>query len=315
MVTSQDSKSTLQAAWVSAPRSQRQRVKRPSPSFQVDLQPSKRPTHHGPSLFDGDDESMSQVTEKSPQIAINWDFSNLKSFLRDASINKYQPRINEILSSILDHSRHPSKLPMANMQHLWDDYLAMITICSGLISSGGIHTKTEADIHDALNWMSENWSTIPENPLQGKTMPETNIQGNHPRRPNPVIYHDTLWSLSLTRRKYSRKRERLAAKFIIKFMHDKRHDWIEPLNQATDGSLKGMLVWSLIVVRPSRYTDTVMRGWKLVWKADRRCQGSYEMTDELVRNPQNKFGPPIFQRNQLMKTIVILTFLIFNRNL
>ncbi|EGG01586.1 uncharacterized protein MELLADRAFT_110890 [Melampsora larici-populina 98AG31] len=252
MPTSQNTKLPFQAAWVTAPRSGRERLKRPSPTSQVDLRPSKRPTHHDPSLFDGDDESVRQVKNKSPQKKFDLDLMDHKSFLPYASIDAYQPRINRIMSSISERNKFTKKFPISRLQNLWDDYIIMIAMCSKLVSSDGKHTNIDSDLRDAINWMLENWSTIPQ-------------KGS--RRPD-FVYHDTARWLSL--RQYSRARESLAAKFIVRFVGDERHAWIEPLNRLTDGSWETTLVRSLERARDDSEIDRAVGARWRARPADRR---------------------------------------------
>ncbi|EGG01587.1 uncharacterized protein MELLADRAFT_110889 [Melampsora larici-populina 98AG31] len=245
-----------QDAWVKPRRPGQLSLKRTRPSYRVDLQPSssKRPTHRDPSLFDGDDVFISQVTDKSPQKAVDSDRAN-PSLLPYELIDTYKPRIQNFMDSISQHQinlkEHQRKFLISNLQKLWDDYLVMITACSELISADGIHTNLAEDLLDAFNWILVKWSEIPK----------TNLREKAPWRAGSV-YHDTVWWL--THPVGEKERNSLAAEFIKKFMADKRQDWVERLIPHKKFIRASPPLWRSFKAR----------------QAERRGKGIYEMTDE-----------------------------------
>ncbi|EGG00072.1 uncharacterized protein MELLADRAFT_79342 [Melampsora larici-populina 98AG31] len=174
-------------------------------------------------------------------------------------IDSFHPKIQEFLNLIgLERIKkfHTHYL-QTNMDKLLDNYLEILTTCSEVVSSNGLHTNMVQDIRDGYKWLIEKLARLPGTqfeylPLVGNTVgPDEN-----------AVFMKTFDGLSIYRGTvfwlahplYDRRRNRVATTYVLEFMRQNRMHWIKYLTPSTAGELssKTLLIWAKRV-RPLKY--------------------------------------------------------------
>lgn len=182
--------------------------------------------------------SSLRFTGTSPQEKVKLNTANHQSLSSRDLIDRFQPQISDFMNSILKHEPnvYQSSHLIDNLEMLWDNYLEMIASCSQLISSKRISTNLEQDLLDAQNWILEEWKDIPTTRFNwwparagavhppGKALDELAFVEKFSSAATRSIHAGTVFWLSHAF--YNQRREHVATFHVMRFMRDKRENWI-----------------------------------------------------------------------------------------
>ncbi|EGF99912.1 uncharacterized protein MELLADRAFT_73298 [Melampsora larici-populina 98AG31] len=147
------------------------------------------------------------------------------------------------------------------MKKVLDNFLDILTICSEVVSSDGVPTNMEEDARDGYHWLMEELKDLPQTQfdylrVRGSKRPAGVASGGAFKNSfdSLSVYAGTIYWL--THKKYSTRRERVAAKYVLDFIHQKRDQWIHHLTPYSTRK-KHLSVVNLLVsakrVRPLKY--------------------------------------------------------------
>ncbi|EGG06415.1 uncharacterized protein MELLADRAFT_106718 [Melampsora larici-populina 98AG31] len=200
-----------------------------------------------------------------------------------ALIDTYQDKVLEFLKPMGAHQiseRHMTYL-VENMKKTWDNYLEMLSVCSEVVLSNGLHTDMLKDLQDGHNWLKEKLAKITSTrfewlPLQGLRRPPEKADKSNVFRAQfdkLSLYDGTIFWL--THRMFDRRRERVGAMYALEFIKDQRKDWIAHL---TPSSADELVVRTLMIftkrVRPLKYPNRVQTSTTTFRKGMPRLSGT-----------------------------------------
>ncbi|EGF99982.1 uncharacterized protein MELLADRAFT_93971 [Melampsora larici-populina 98AG31] len=213
-------------------------------------------------------------TNTLPQAKVKLNFVNHHSISPRDIIDKFQPEILEFMESISIQAPDPlqTKHVTDNMEKLWDNYLEMIASCSKMISSKRISTDLEQDLEDAHHWIAEQWKNIPGikldwYPLRDRAQPVGKVHDEYAFvekfsvAASTSIHEGTVFWLSHPM--YRPTREHVATVYVMRFMSEKRKNWLQILKpkKAETLGVKTLLT-KMKNIKPLRYPSTDIRARK-----------------------------------------------------
>ncbi|EGG06371.1 uncharacterized protein MELLADRAFT_77811 [Melampsora larici-populina 98AG31] len=157
-------------------------------------------------------------------------------------IDEYETQIEGFLNLFgMTKRENPEHTPYlkTNMRKLLDNYLEILSICSEVVFSNHLHTNMKEDLRDGYNWLMVRLENLPKNKFD--YLP---IVGNTERPSQDRIFVDKFvgrpvdegTAFWLSHRQYNKRRERVAATYVIEFMAQHRNHWIKYLTPSSSRS-------------------------------------------------------------------------------
>ncbi|EGG07678.1 uncharacterized protein MELLADRAFT_62494 [Melampsora larici-populina 98AG31] len=152
-------------------------------------------------------------------------------------IDGYQPEIKKFLDLFSVNRIKTEHIPYLelNMKELLDNFLDIVTICSEVVSSIGLHTNMEEDVRDGYQWFIKTLAALPDTPFE--YLP---LIGNTKRLNNEKLFDKEFHGLSpyagtvfwLSHRFHIRRRETVGASLGLAFMLENRKHWLKYLTSS-----------------------------------------------------------------------------------